>query len=1725
MKKVSKNKVRKKELQILNTIEETKKMNSSLEISKNEYKEKTMDKNNQNKISYINKLNQILHMRQKNLKKDISRNDLKNNISTLYSSFKLKQTNKIEPYRSKLSFILNIIVISLLISITNEISIRKLISESTIVITFKESGNQMFLNKDFEPIPDYIWVNDQKENFEPPSDGKNHILLPEGEYTLKVGWKNPLTSCSNMFNGVNNIKSIDLSKFDTSKVSDMSYMFNECRSLQSLNLQNFKLTSVENLSSMFKSCIILQEIDLSNLDASHVTTMSGMFDGCSSIKNINLSNLKLGSLKDMSYLFNKCNFISEIDLLNFDTKTVQNMSHVFSECTALKSLDLSNFDTSSVQDMEEMFGNTCSLSSLDLSNFNTKSLISMKKMFYNCLNLIDLNTSSFDTSSVTDMTEVFHSCSALLSIDISNFRTTKYTSTNGLFQNCIKLKSLKLPSKIKLLSNNMMFMFQGCKSLTTLDLSQFDTSSVTNMEYMFNDCTELNYVNLSQIDTSSVEIMGYMFKDCPKLERIDLSKLDLSSLKNMNNMFYNCKSLLFLNLGNLKLDNIEIGSMLNEVSKENLTLCYEENYSTKFIENFGSLIKDCNNNCFKESTKLISELKKCVNDCKKDDNTYIYEFNDKCYENCPENTTKSNFICKTSLNCEYYFILDKSQCFESVPEGYYIYDNENKLIDECYKNCKTCNEKGTDDNHNCITCKEGYFYENGNCVEKCKYFSFTNNNDMEVCSCPSNIKCRECSNESSKNDLCISCNERDDYFTKYSEKDNKFINCYKSLKGYYLRMSYFHPCYETCDECSSEGYQNQHQCTACKSGYKFINEIGPSENCYKICEYFYYIDDSNEYQCTALNECPSNRNKLIEEKKKCVPNCRDDNTYQFEYNNKCYIECPDKENKIIENYICKNKTEDKTTEIITDKINKDENTQKPTFHIIQTTEMVEKEEITDKIVIPTDKKTEKSTTQITHTNSPTFHVIQTTEMVEKEVITDKIVIPTDKKTEKSTIHITPTTSPTSKISQNTEKVQNEGFTDIIVIPTDKKTEKPTTQTTPISNPTSEITQNNDDNWNAEDFFLGLLNEDNKEILNKDDIIKKIKEDIINHKIDSLLLNVTQGNKEDLSIKEGNVLYQITTTENQNNNTYNNISTIKLGKCEEILKTKYNISSNLSLIIFKIDYYIEGLLIPIIGYEVYEPINKSKLNLSYCEDSLINYNIPVTIDENNLFKYDPNSEYYNDECNAYTTENGTDIILNDRKEDFKEKNMSLCENLCDYMGYDKDTKKALCECGIRYKEFVLSEIDKQTDLLINNFTKDDTNSNLGTMKCYEVLFSKEGLLTNIGSYILLLIILIHTISTIIFYKCGYYFLENNVKSIIKKKKKLSLSKSTKKVVSELKNKTNISKKQKSEKIKLKVKNKNKDKKNKSKNKNKNKANPLKKIKSKKNLVINQVNININNNNNNSNSKSFSKLKLKETDIFSPQSKIRSNNNKMKKFNKDKKRKKANNILSLNKYNDFELNIMDYNDALCIDNRTYFQYYCSLLKTKHPIIFTFFSNRDYNSLIIKICLFSLSFAIYYSFNAIFFNYSIIHIIYKDGGSYNLSYLFPLIIYAFLISYYINVIIRFFSLSERNLLELKNQKTIKQMNSLVPSILRCLIIKYIFYFVLSIIFLTIFWYYISSFGAVFQNSQVYLIKNTFISFTLGLNYPFFIYLIPGIFRRLSLRAKNRKFMYTISNILQNL
>ena len=591
------------------------------------------------------------------------------------------------------------------------------------------------------------------------------------------------------------------------------------------------------------------------------------------------------------------------------------------------------------------------------------------------------------------------------------------------------------------------------------------------------------------------------------------------------------------------------------------------------------------------------------------------------------------------------------------------------------------------------------------------------------------------------------------------------------------------------------------------------------------------------------------------------------------------------------------------------------------------------------------------------------------------------------------------------------------------------------------------------------------------------------------------------------VKEKDISYHITTSENQYTVFYNDISTILFGECENILREHYKISHDIPLLILKIEKYDERLLIPIIEYEIYNYETREKLNLNYCSKTKINILIPVKIDETILFKYNSSSEYYNDPCNKYKTEFGTDIILKDRRNEYQENYMALCEANCELVEYNYTTKKVNCECEVKNTFTLFSDITIDKDRLLNKFTDIKASANIIIIVCYKLLFTEEGLKNNIGSYTIVSIIFINIISLLYFSLKGFKIFHNMINKIISNNKKKEII--TKKKINNHLKKTNAKK--------------NKNQKNKSKFKRTHPKNP---IKNKENKIFKKKKINkyrkisvlLTNNNiiNISHNKSNSKNTLR--------------NSKKNLFIRDitdilNKKRIINNGKSFLQLNDFELNSLTYNEALKIDKRNYLQYYFSLLRTKHLLIFTFYTRNDFNSMIIKICLFFFSFGLYLTITALFFSDSTITKIYEDEGIFNFIYQIKKILYSTMISSAINIFIKFLSLSENNIIELKKEKKNLEIKS--KNILKCLKIKFFFFFLFSFLFLFIFWYYISIFCSVYKNTQIYLIKDVLISFGITLLYPFILNLLPGIFIIISLktREKDLEYLYKISKIIEKI
>ena len=105
----------------------------------------------------------------------------------------------------------------------------------------------------------------------------------------------------------------------------------------------------------------------------------------------------------------------------------------------------------------------------------------------------------------------------------------------------------------------------------------------------------------------------------------------------------------------------------------------------------------------------------------------------------------------------------------------------------------------------------------------------------------------------------------------------------------------------------------------------------------------------------------------------------------------------------------------------------------------------------------------------------------------------------------------------------------------------------------------------------------------------------------------------------------------------------------------------------------------------IEYEVYYPSNENilyKLDLNICQDINILIYSPMKLYDKNINIYNSSSDFYKDICYEYSTENGTDIILNDRKEEYINKDLNPCEENCNFTEYDFENNRAICSCEIK-----------------------------------------------------------------------------------------------------------------------------------------------------------------------------------------------------------------------------------------------------------------------------------------------------------------------------------------------------------------------------------------------------------------------------------------------------------
>lgn len=407
-----------------------------------------------------------------------------------------------------------------------------------------------------------------------------------------------------MFSSCTSLETLDLSSFNTEKVTNMVTMFEKSKHLRSLKLpKGFIGSSVTNLNATFKGCESLTELDLSGSNSENVTNMSEMFYGCKALSKLDLTSFKTGQVTTMENMFCDCSTLETLDVSSFNTENVTTMLGMFNNCSSLRSLDLPVFNTANVTKMGAMFQKCSSLQSLDLSSFNTRKVTQMQSMFAGCTNLESIDLSSFDTENMTDMVAMFASCTKLETLDLSSFATPKLISMVRAFEKCANLKRIYVTSafttdKVNLGSS----VFDGCVNLPNFNPAETDKAMAhtgaggyltaataswvrwdapTGTLSFHRSATkpagdnilDLGYGDDPNWDTHAAEIKKVVFKagfrdethttcsnwfnGCTNLTSIEgIENLNTSNVKNMSGMFALCSNLETLDLSHFNTERV-----------------------------------------------------------------------------------------------------------------------------------------------------------------------------------------------------------------------------------------------------------------------------------------------------------------------------------------------------------------------------------------------------------------------------------------------------------------------------------------------------------------------------------------------------------------------------------------------------------------------------------------------------------------------------------------------------------------------------------------------------------------------------------------------------------------------------------------------------------------------------------------------------------------------------------------------------------------------------------------------------------------------------------------------------------------------------------------------------------------------------------------------------------------------------------------------------------------
>ena len=285
--------------------------------------------------------------------------------------------------------------------------------------------------------------------------------------------------------------------------------------------------------------------------------------------------------------------------------------------------------------------------------------------------------------------------------------------------------------------------------------------------------------------------------------------------------------------------------------------------------------------------------------------------------------------------------------------------------------------------------------------------------------------------------------------------------------------------------------------------------------------------------------------------------------------------------------------------------------------------------------------------------------------------------------------------------------------------------------------------NNNNKNNKIDFF------NDNTVMNAK--VNKTKDEMVNN-LDDILDQIDIGTKYKINGKDYEIIISPVNKIRSFNSTY-----VDLGECVDILREKYNLSSDevISILQVEIDALNEQVIANQIEYIVFDE-EKNKLDLSFCQDLQISVNYKIKnsslIDKDkvkffsdmDIDIFNHSDPFFNDICYSYSQDK-KDMILKDRVKDIYQ-NFSFCEDKCEYKKMNKDLNTVTCSCDVKTELNIKTKMPVFYEIMENSFK----DSNFEVVKCFKLAFKFSNKIHNAGFWISIIIFALHIPLYIIYF---------------------------------------------------------------------------------------------------------------------------------------------------------------------------------------------------------------------------------------------------------------------------------------------------------------------------------------------------------------------------------------